>query len=53
METTETKKFGASLKKCTCTHEFQDETYGTKVRVHTKGLKAATCTVCGATKPIK
>ena len=36
------------IKQCTCTHEFQDKTYGKRMRVcnETKGSRAR-CTVCG------
>lgn len=38
-------------KTCTCTSEFQDRTYGNKVRVFNtaKDGKEARCTVCGKT----
>lgn len=38
---------GTVIKSCTCDHEFQDDRYGKKRRVH--NLKAdgkAVCTVC-------
>ncbi len=36
------------IKKCTCEHEFQDETYGVNNRVHniSGDGKTACCTVC-------
>lgn len=45
---------------CTCSHQFQDVTYGTKMRVynsrHPAGKTALVgwrCTVCGNTKESK
>ena len=45
------------IKQCNCDHEFQDELYGKKMRVHTYGersdkrsgssMPGLTCTVCG------
>ena len=41
------------IRKCTCNHEYQDKTYGSKLRVHNlckkKGDKylGARCSVCG------
>lgn len=40
-------KGGIRIMKCTCKHEFQDQTYGPQMRVHNvspDGL--AFCTVC-------
>ena len=41
---------GASIKKCTCEHVFQDRVYGNGRRVHTIGKDHTTCTVCGTIK---
>lgn len=39
--------------KCTCSHEFQDRTYGKGNRVHNEQKGAsARCTVCGNSKGI-
>ena len=38
------------IKYCSCTHIFQDNTYGKGNRVHTEGGKVASCTVCGKQK---
>lgn len=38
---------GTIIMKCTCTHEFQDNTYGKNMRVHNVNTKGeAFCTVC-------
>lgn len=46
----ESKKNGTIVLSCTCTHEFQDDTYGMGKRLHNlsgaKGSKKARCTVC-------
>lgn len=39
-----------SLKKCICTHDFQDKHYGKNIRVHNTIVKnnlEHRCTVCG------
>lgn len=46
-----------SIKKCTCTHTFQDKKYGRKLRVHNKAVKKGSsdvyrCTVCGNEKRV-
>jgi len=43
---------GSVVKVCTCTHAFQDATYGKRMRLHTVGVGAVgqtndKCTVCG------
>lgn len=42
---------GATLRKCNCAHEYQDQKYGAGIRVHNlagkKGATVAICTVCG------
>ena len=43
-----TAKYGAVVKTCTCSSEYQDKRYGAGLRVHNlckKGEKAR-CTVC-------
>jgi hypothetical protein len=39
---------GTEIKQCTCTHKFQDETYGKGMRVHNIAGdgKSSKCTVC-------
>lgn len=47
---------GTVIKKCSCSHEYQDKRYGTGMRVHNVGKKPPTgsafvkCTVCGSKK---
>lgn len=41
--------------KCTCEHEYQDERYGNRMRLHNRTGKDASskswrCTVCGSVK---
>ncbi len=42
---------GSTVKKCKCSHEFQDATYGSKNRLCNVSAdeKTAKCTVCGDT----
>jgi len=37
---------------CTCIHEYQDATYGNKMRVHNKTAKENEwrCSICGSNK---
>ena len=35
-----------AVKKCTCDHVYQDKRFGKGMRLHNKGLKGWTCTVC-------
>lgn len=46
---------GTKIVQCTCEHEFQDKTFGKKMRVHNKlqsspGNEKYRCTVCGKEK---
>lgn len=45
--------------KCNCTHKFQDETYGNKVRIATPTARTPSpstievrCTVCGSSQVV-
>jgi hypothetical protein len=46
----------SSVRKCICTHNFQDDMYGQGMRVHNrsqkKDSKVTTCTVCGSQKAL-
>lgn len=43
---------GSTVKKCSCSHEFQDKEYGKGMRLHSlsEDKKDAKCTVCGNIK---
>lgn len=47
--------------KCNCKHEYQDQVYGTNMRVHNRGVVKGTkenpyaeytCTVCGKSQQV-
>jgi hypothetical protein len=38
------------IKSCKCVNAFQDAQYGKGMRVHNKGTKGHSCTVCGSMK---
>ena len=40
-------KTGTVIKPCSCSHGYQDKTYGKGNRVKNLGKKKYTCTVCG------
>lgn len=37
---------------CSCSHEFQDKTYGKGRRVFNMGKTGYRCTVCKSTRPL-
>ena len=43
----------ATIRRCKCNHEFQDKTYGSKMRVMTPGTKNYSCTVCNTKHEFK
>lgn len=50
----ENKKYGTTIERCSCSHEYQDKRYGKQMRVHNLSGKKdrfrARCTVCGKEK---
>ena len=53
----QTQEEDAMILTCNCDHEYQDELYGHKKRVHnpcarSAGVEYARCTVCGTKKPM-
>ena len=38
------------IRRCSCSHEYQDKKYGKGNRVHNPGAKGYKCTVCGNVK---
>lgn len=47
-EKPKTPKAGTVIRRCTCSHEYQDKTYGAGMRVHNIAKKGdgARCTIC-------
>lgn len=39
-----------SKKECSCTHAFQNKTYGKGIRVHNKTKDGWRCTACGTAR---
>ena len=45
-------KAAAKVMACICDHEYQDEKYGKRRRLHNPNAKGYVCTVCGNQKNI-
>jgi len=38
---------------CTCKHEYEDQRYGARMRLHNKCNKGFRCTICSSIKEAK
>jgi len=43
---------GSAVKRCHCSHKFQDKNFGKGRRLHTKTAKGWRCTVCANNKTV-
>ncbi len=46
------ERAGCLVAQCTCAHEYQDQKYGSRMRVFNLGHSKGTCTVCGNARSI-